>query len=180
MGAAVGQQIRRLREARRVSASELARQAGLSKATLSKLESGLGNPTIETIAAIAIALRLPLGDLIPPPTEVTPTVRRGTPEPEGSRQELMHRIGAGTLTEIWRLRIHGTGRVIESPPHSVGTVEHILVSRGSMRVGRADDPRDLAAGDFLTFMADVPHFYEACEPSVEATVVMSYPATTWR
>jgi transcriptional regulator with XRE-family HTH domain len=136
MGAAVGQHVRRFREARRMSVSELARQAGLSKATLSKLESGVGNPTIETVAAIAVALRLPLGDLIPGPAPAAPEVRRGTPEPEHSRQELLQRLGAGTLTEVWRLRVRAAGQFIESPAHAPGTVEHILVTRGKGRPRR--------------------------------------------
>lgn len=43
--AAVGAQIRRRREQRGMSGSELARRAGLSKATLSQLEAGRSNPT---------------------------------------------------------------------------------------------------------------------------------------
>ena len=48
--------LRRLRIARRLSLSELARATGMSKATLSSVESGRSNPTIETLAALAGAL----------------------------------------------------------------------------------------------------------------------------
>lgn len=177
MGAAVGRHVRHFREARRMSVSELARQAGLSKATLSKLESGIGNPTIETVAAIAVALRLPLGDLIPSPVPAQPVVRRGTPEPDHSRQELLQRLGPGVVTEIWRLRIRKAGQFIESPAHAAGTVEYILATRGTMTAGPASGPRELTAGDFIVFPADVPHRYEAIHGPVEASVVMTYPAT---
>lgn len=177
MGAAIGNQVRRFREARRMSVSELARQAGLSKATLSKLETGLGNPTIETVAAIAVALRLPLGDLIPSPAPPAPLVRRGTPDPPYSRQELLQRLGPGVLTEIWRLRIHAAGQFVESPAHAPATVEHILVTRGALRAGPVDDLRPLSAGDFLVFTADVPHRYDATDGPAEANIVMTYPAT---
>jgi transcriptional regulator with XRE-family HTH domain len=163
-----------------MSAAELARLSGVSKATLSKLEAGVGNPTVETVAAIAVALRLPLGDLIPSPTPLAPLVRKGTPDPDYSRQDLLHRTGPGVLTEIWRIRIREVGQFVKSPAHAAGTVEHILVSRGGLRAGPADDPRHVTTGDFLVFTADVPHFYEATEGPAEATIVMTYPANTWR
>jgi transcriptional regulator with XRE-family HTH domain len=179
MGAAVGREVRRFREARHMSVSELARQAGLSKATLSKLEGGVGNPTVETVAAIAVALRLPLGDLIPAPGPAAPEVRRGTADPDYSRQELLQRMGPGVLTEMWRLRIREAGQFVDSPAHAAGTTEHILVTRGVLRAGPADGLRDLATGDFLVFPAGVPHRYEAAEGPAEATIVMTYPAGSW-
>lgn len=160
-----------------MSVSELARQARLSKATLSKLEAGIGNPTIETVAAIAVALRLPLGDLIPTPVPTEPVVRRGTPEPDYSRQEMLQRLGPGVVTEIWRLRIRGAGQFIESPAHAAGTIEYILATRGIMTAGPSNGQRELAAGDFIMFPADVPHRYEAIDGPVEASLVMTYPAT---
>jgi transcriptional regulator with XRE-family HTH domain len=160
-----------------MSVSELARQAGISKATLSVLEAGQGNPTIETIAALAVGLRLPLGDLIQPAELREPVVRRGTPAPADSKQELLHRIGSGTHTEVWRVRIGADGHRIESPAHTRGTVEHILVERGPMLVGDATAPELLEAGDFIIFPADVPHIYAASAADVEAVVIMSYPAT---
>lgn len=175
----VGAQIKRLRQARGMSVSELARQAGISKATLSKLEAGQGNPTMETVNAIALGLRLPLGDLILPMIPSEPIVRSGTPQPAHTKQELLHRIGTGTLTELWRLRIHPADGRIESPPHAPGTVEHILVERGPMLIGQVADPTRLDTGDFIIFAADVPHIYQACTADVEAVVIMSYPATSW-
>jgi transcriptional regulator with XRE-family HTH domain len=56
--------LRRLRIARHLSLSELARATSISKATLSSIENGRANPTIETLAALASALRIPLGELI--------------------------------------------------------------------------------------------------------------------
>lgn len=176
MGAAVGKEVRRFREARRMSVSELARRADLSKGTLSKLEAGLGNPTIETIAAIALALRLPLGDLIPTSAPSTPTMQRGTPDPEYSRQELLHRIGPGVLTELWRLRIRPDGGIVESPAHAAGTVEYLQVSRGVFRAGPIGGFSELHPGDSLVFPADVPHGYQVVSGPGEASLAMTYPA----
>lgn len=167
--------MRELREARKLSAAELARQARISKATLWSLESGEGNPTIDTLAAVAAALRLPLGDLVLVGARPEPMLRPGSEPPEYSKQELLHRLGSGLLTELWRLRIRSPGQRIESPPHARGTTEHILMLRGAARVGSWQSSTLLRTGDFLVFVADVPHFYEAAEPEVDAAVLMAYP-----
>ena len=63
LGAAVGALVRLRREQRGLSAAELARRAGLSKAALSGIEAG-GNPTLDTLDALANALAIPLVDLL--------------------------------------------------------------------------------------------------------------------
>lgn len=52
----IGRRIRRLREERGISLSALARAAGVGKATLSGLENGTRNPTLETLWAITAEL----------------------------------------------------------------------------------------------------------------------------
>lgn len=68
----VAENIRRLRVRQSISLSELAARAGLGKSTLSPLESGKGNPSIETLWTVAAALGVPVGQLIEP---AKPTVR---------------------------------------------------------------------------------------------------------
>src|SRR6516164_5925426 len=64
--------LRRLRIARHLSLSELARATSMSKATLSSIENGRANPTVDALASLAAALRVPLGELLEelPPGEV--------------------------------------------------------------------------------------------------------------
>jgi predicted transcriptional regulator len=50
IGTTIGAQVRRLREFRALSLADLARLSGVSRATLSILESGRGNPTVETVS----------------------------------------------------------------------------------------------------------------------------------
>src|SRR5688572_2632601 len=52
----VGRNVRRLRTERQLSIGALAVRAGLAKQTLANLETGRGNPTVETLLAIARAL----------------------------------------------------------------------------------------------------------------------------
>src|SRR5687768_8203163 len=55
--------LKRRRLERAISLSELARQSGVSKATLSGLERGIGNPSVDTVWALAQALNVPFGEL---------------------------------------------------------------------------------------------------------------------
>jgi transcriptional regulator with XRE-family HTH domain len=161
-----------------MSVSELARHSGISKATLSLLEIGQGNPTIETIAAIAVGLRLPLGDLIRPlPLDEQPIIRRGTQAQGEKKQELLDRIPPGAAVEVWRLRIGARSGKIDSPAHAAGTVERILVERGPMLIGESEHPTRLDSGDLIIFSADRRHVYEACTENAEAVVIMSYQLT---
>lgn len=54
----VARNVRRFRRERAMSLGELARRSGLAKQTLSKIEQGTGNPTVETLALLGAALDL--------------------------------------------------------------------------------------------------------------------------
>ena len=56
--------LRALRRDRGLSLSDTARASGVSKATLSGLESGRGNPTLATVLNLARALEVPPSRLI--------------------------------------------------------------------------------------------------------------------
>jgi transcriptional regulator with XRE-family HTH domain len=60
----LAQNIKKLRNQRKLSQEELAKKAGVTYSTLIKLESGVNkNPTIKTIQQIAAALQVSLDEL---------------------------------------------------------------------------------------------------------------------
>ena len=63
----VGKRVRELREERGVGQAELARMAGLEKNTLYRIEAGRNEPRMDTIEAIARALRVDPGELFKAP-----------------------------------------------------------------------------------------------------------------
>ncbi|MFI7503230.1 cupin domain-containing protein [Streptomyces sp. NPDC049687] len=69
-----------------------------------------------------------------------------------------HVYGSGVI-ENYPVRIsrglEGAGK--PSEPHPVGTLEHLYVISGRVRVGPADAPVDLSAGDFVRYPGDRPH-----------------------
>ena len=60
----LGIRIKRLREAKGWSQSDLSRAAGLAHGLVSRLEDSIGNPSLKTLAAIAKALEVSLSELV--------------------------------------------------------------------------------------------------------------------
>ena len=67
--------LRRERRRTGLSLTEVARRAGIAKSTLSQLESGTGNPSLETLWAICVALDAPFSRLLDPPRPQVQVIR---------------------------------------------------------------------------------------------------------
>ncbi|MER5181236.1 XRE family transcriptional regulator [Streptomyces sp. NPDC002896] len=179
--AVVARNVRILREQRGLSLAELARQAGLAKQTLSKLEQGTGNPTVDTLFSIAGALGVPVTRLVADREQVMTVQRADTVvwhEHTGyESRSLDHVYGSGVI-ENYLVRI-GSGRSGESggrsDAHPVGTLEHLYVISGRVRVGPVDSPVELSAGDFVRYPGDRPHLYESLSGESLVHIVVSVP-----
>jgi transcriptional regulator with XRE-family HTH domain len=163
LGTAVGARLRALRQARGVTLSALAREAGLGKGTLSELESGRRNPTLETLFAVTTALGLPLSAALPED--------EAGPDASGAAVDawLVERLDAA---EVFRLRIRA-GAIQVSAPHARGVEEQVLVVAGRLRLG--SDAAVLGPGESLSYAGDRPHVWEALDADVSAVLVMRYP-----
>lgn len=167
--AVIAAALRRERERAGISLTELARRAGLAKSTLSQLEAGAGNPSIETLWALGVALGIPFSRLVEPPPSPVRVVRAG----DGPRLRSEHAEFTATLLatgsphtrrDIYLMEL-APGEPREAEAHIPGSVEHIVVSAGRIRTGPVDEPVELGPGDYATFPGDVPHRYEAVEPA---------------
>jgi len=56
--------------------------------------------------------------------------------------------------------------------HAAGTVEHMHVATGTVRVTVGDETADLAAGDSCSCRTDVQHAIENPDPSAEALIYL--------
>ncbi|MCW0214943.1 MAG: XRE family transcriptional regulator [Pseudonocardia sp.] len=170
----VGPRVRALREERGLSLSALARLAAVGKATLSGLEAGTRNPTLDTLHAVAAALGLPLTAIVSgaPGSAPAPGRIRGV----AVRMELLRIFDDGPVTyELFRMRIP-SGAAQTSPAHHGGVTEHVTVFAGTLRVGPRGDSRDVPAGGYAEWHADVPHGYAAVGgEDVDASLVIRYP-----
>ncbi|CAI0783689.1 helix-turn-helix domain-containing protein [Serratia entomophila] len=168
--------IRRERERLNLSVTELAKRAGIAKSTLSQLETGSGNPSLETLWALAMALDVPVSRLISQPRRHVQVIRADEGVTTLSEQAnyaatLLATCPPGAQRDIYRLRVQpGEPRI--SRPHMPGTVEHVIISSGRARLGPADRPEELGAGDYISYSADREHIFEALEPGTTAVMLI--------
>jgi transcriptional regulator with XRE-family HTH domain len=172
----VGRNVRRLRTERHLSLGALADRAGLAKQTLANLESGRGNPTIETLLAVSRALGVGATWLLAEWGSPVIVQRSGEAAWEGQdghrRRELDQTFGTGhvvtTLVEV-------TAPAAASPALSPGALVHAYVLSGRVVAGPVDDQHRLERGDFIRFPGDVPHVLGAASGTATVHVVTTLP-----
>jgi transcriptional regulator with XRE-family HTH domain len=153
------------RRALGLSISELARTAGLSKTILGRIESGRGNPSVETLFRIARALGLPLSSLLVQQPAGRPQVARRRSGAElradsGMIAWLVYARELGDQVELFELELPA-GTEQRSDGHVSGTEELVFCLSGRIRVGPLDAMVELGAGDAAWFRADTQHIYVA-------------------
>ncbi len=170
--------LRRERDRHGVSLTELARRAGIAKSTLSQLESGAGNPGVETLWALAVALDVPFSRLVDPPESPVQVVRAGEGHAIASERApftatLLAAAPPGSRRDL-HLMTAEPGGVREAAAHIHGTTEHVVVTAGRWCTGPVGAEVELDTGDYARFPGDRPHVYEALEPASAAVLVMEY------
>jgi transcriptional regulator with XRE-family HTH domain len=165
----VGSRVRALREGMELSLRDLAARSGVSAQMLSQVERGETSPTLAVAARIATGLDLTLSQLLRLDEGGSVTVVRSgerlkggararghsyevlTPPLPGQRAELsLHALEPGAATA-------GAG---DPPMHEPGSRETAVVVDGELRLVCDGASHELAAGDAVTFDADLPHRFE--------------------
>src|SRR4051812_7920919 len=115
-----------------MSALELSRRSGVARNTIAALENGEGNPTLDTLYALADALDVPLSDLLERPPAGPQVVRAGDgAHVEGAALDA-NLISRGPNLEIYAIRFHA-GSSRHAQPHPLGIEEHLHVHSGRVR-----------------------------------------------
>lgn len=176
--AAIAAALRRERTRAGLSLSEVAHRAGIAKSTLSQLESGAGNPSLETLWALCVALDMPFSRLLDPPHPAVQVIRAGEGPVVASakadyRATLLAAGPANSRRDLFRITSE-PGHARDSDPHIPGVVEHILLAAGRALVGPTEEPVRLDPGDYISYPGDRPHVFEALEPGTWALLVVEY------
>ncbi|MEC4017352.1 helix-turn-helix domain-containing protein [Streptomyces sp. H27-D2] len=177
-GRMLGTNLRALRAERGLSLSEVARRSGLAKSALSQLESGQGNPTIQTVFSLSNALQVAVSDLLTERTEPEVLLVRSAGlevlSSEAVELRMLRRIEPkGGVMEVYDQRIRPGAR-----QHSNGHpgLEHIVVTAGVLLVGPPEEPYELGPGDYVRLSGARPHIYEAVgEVPVVSVLLIEYP-----
>ena len=71
----VGARLKRVRTQRRLTLTDVAKATGISKSTMSRLETGQRRPTLELLLSLSHVYRVPLDDLVAAPEVGDPRIR---------------------------------------------------------------------------------------------------------
>ncbi|MGO4907723.1 helix-turn-helix domain-containing protein [Pseudorhodobacter sp. W20_MBD10_FR17] len=162
-----------------LSLSALAEAAGVAKSTLSQLEARKGNPSIETLWAIAAALGVPFAQFFEVSAPDVVVIRAGegdavAAETSGDVVVLLANCPLGVRRDLYRMALmQGAGR--RAAAHPAGTVEHAFVCAGRVRIGPEARVIEAGPGDYYRYPADGPHWYEALGGDALVLVVMESP-----
>jgi transcriptional regulator with XRE-family HTH domain len=176
--ASLASNLRRLRVARHLSLSELARATALSKATLSGIERGSANPTLDTLAALANALRVSMEDLLEEAAAGDVRIVRASREPRSADRIGLRVLEASVFdgeAEFFELSLPALC-VHEAQARASGSRTQVLVLQGKLIAGPVERISELTAGDYASFPADVPHSYEAVRGAARALMLAYTPS----
>jgi transcriptional regulator with XRE-family HTH domain len=151
----VGPRLRRLRTQRRMTLTGVATSTGISKSTLSRLETGGRRPTLELLLALSHTYRVPLDDLVAAPEVGDPRIRLKPGRVKGRTVIPLTRQPDGM--QAWKIVIP-TSKVTPEPRAHDGH-EWIYVLSGHMRVVLGDRDWVLGPGEVASFDTQVPHWF---------------------
>lgn len=161
-----------------LSIAEVARQAKIAKSTLSQLEAGIGNPSIETLWSICLVLNIQVSHLLEPPIQTPKVIRHGEGTTLASknnnyRATLLAACPPNTCRDIYQIEVE-PGQVHVSEPHHQGVVEHVIITKGKARLGLASENYELDEGDYISYSGALPHIFEALQGRTSAILVSEY------
>jgi len=155
----VGERLRHIRTSRGATLADLAEATGISKSTLSRLESGQRRPSLELLLPIARAHRVPLDELVGAPPVGDPRIRP-VPIRRNGMTVLPLTQQPGAL-QAFKMIIPHRG---EPDPRTHTGYEWLYVLSGRLRLILADHDVVLVAGEAAEFDTRLPHWFGAVGP----------------
>jgi transcriptional regulator with XRE-family HTH domain len=175
--AGVGERLKRVRTQRKATLTAVAASTGISKSTLSRLETGQRRPTLELLLALSKAYRVPLDDLVGAPEVGDPRVHMKPGRVKGRTVLPLTRQPNGM--QAWKIVVP-TGKVTPEPRAHDGH-EWMYVLSGHVRLVLGEEDWVLAPGEVVEFETQVPHWFGSTgrEPA-EVLSIFSRPGERMR
>lgn len=151
----VGARLRRLRMQRNVTLTSLAEATGISKSTLSRLESGQRRPSLELLLPLAQAYHVPLEELVGAPEVGDPRIRLKPRKANGRTVVPLTRQPGGR--QAWKIIIPVSNDTPDLKSHE--GYEWLYVLSGRLRLIIGEHDLVLAAGEVAEFDTHAPHWF---------------------
>jgi transcriptional regulator with XRE-family HTH domain len=156
----LAENVRHLREAREQTQEQMAKLAGMPRATWAHLETGAANPTLAVLDKVATALQVPIEELTGEPRSsgrlYSRAAMRSRKQGDGVVQQLLPDPIPGMVID--RMEIPPRGR-IPGVPHMPGTREYFTCETGEVVVSAGGERWQVGPGDVLVFRGDQRHAY---------------------
>src|SRR3954454_20253425 len=143
----VGARLKRLRIRRRMTLTGVATATGISKSTMSRLETGHRRPTLELLLVLSHAYGVPLDDLVAAPAEGDPRLHLKPGRVKGRTVIPLTRQPDGM--QAWKIVIPTSKAAPELRAHAGH--EWIYVLSGQMRFVLGDEDLVLGPGEVAAF-----------------------------
>lgn len=156
---AVGPRLKWLRSQRGVSLSALSETTGISRSTLSRLETGQRRPSLELLLPLAQAYRVPLDELVGAPDVGDPRVRLKPRRVHGRTVVPLTPNSAGT--QAYKILIPASQTTPEPKAHEGH--EWLYVLSGKMRLILGDHDLVLGSGEVAEFDTRLPHWFGSAD-----------------
>jgi transcriptional regulator with XRE-family HTH domain len=151
----VGPRLKRARTQRNVTLTELAAATGISKSTLSRLESGQRKPSLELLLPIAQAHRIPLDELVGAPEIGDPRIQLKPEKRNGRVVVPLTRQPQGM--HAWKVIIPPERGEPKLRTHE--GYEWLYVLSGELRLMLAGHDVTMQAGEVAEFDTALPHWF---------------------
>jgi len=151
----VGPRLKRLRSQRGLTLAAVSETTGISKSTMSRLETGQRRPSLELLLPLAHAYRVPLDDLVGAPEVGDPRVLLKPRSANGRTVVPLTRQPGGV--QAWKIIIPTTKTEPDLKAHE--GYEWLYVLSGRMRLILGDHDVVLSAGEVADFDTRVPHWF---------------------
>ena len=157
---AVGPRLKRLRQRRDITLSELAHETGISVSTLSRLEAGLRRPTLEQLLPLARAHGVTLDELVDAPPTGDPRINmRPVPGPAGASIVPLSRRPGGIQAYKFVLPAGRDDAMPELRTHE--GYDWAFVLSGRLRLVLGEHDLLLEPGEAVEFDTRTPHWFGA-------------------
>jgi transcriptional regulator with XRE-family HTH domain len=160
LAARFGLNVKHLRETRGATQAQMAKLAGVPRATWANVESGAANPTLAVIDRVATALQVTIEELVAVPRASAQRYARGVLPVRQRGEVTIQKLLPDPIPgmEIDRFELPAGARMA-GVPHTPGTREYLTCEAGEIVLVTAGERFDLAPGDLVAFHGDQRHSY---------------------
>jgi transcriptional regulator with XRE-family HTH domain len=155
--AEVGPRLKRVRTERGATLAQLSVATGISKSTLSRLESGQRKPNLELLLRIALAHQVPLDELIGAPAIGDPRIPLDTPQVRSNGRIVYPLSRQPRDLHAWKVVIPPESGVPEMRTHE--GYEWFYVLAGQLRLILANHDFIMGPGEVAEFETRFPHWF---------------------